>query len=101
MVALSAIVIINAAIGFAVWGIDRERHKYGLLLPAGIAVATGLLLWIILVAFGVSYTPGISWMTWLLPMAAGTLAAIGTVVLLARRRAASDGARYTETLQTR
>ncbi|WP_026818885.1 hypothetical protein [Arthrobacter castelli] len=101
MATLSAIVIINAAIGFAIWGIDRKRATYGLLLPAGIAVATGLLLWVILVAFSVSYTPGISWLAWLLPMIAGMLAAIATVVVLARRRAASDDARYTETLQAR
>ncbi|HET7415341.1 MAG TPA: hypothetical protein VFI97_06550 [Arthrobacter sp.] len=101
MVALIAILIINASVGFAVWGIDRRRQKYGLLLPPGIAVAAGLLLWIILVAFGVSYMPDIFWLAWLLPMAAGTAAAVVTVLALARSRTASDNARYTETLQVR
>lgn len=101
MVALTAIIIVNASVGFAVWAIDRRRQKYGLLLPAGVAVVTGLLLWIILVAFGVSYMPDFFWLAWLLPMTAGTLAATGTVLALARSRNASDKARYTETLQAR
>jgi hypothetical protein len=101
MVALIAILIINTSVGFAVWGMDRRRRKYGMLLPPGVAVATGLLLWIILVAFGVSYMPSIFWLAWLLPMAAGTVAAVVTALALARSRTASDNARYTETLQAR
>ncbi|GAB3530127.1 hypothetical protein [Arthrobacter monumenti] len=101
MVALLAILLVNACVGFAIRGVDKRRSRYGLLLPSGIAVATGLLLWIILVAFGLSYTPGIYWLSWLLPMVIGTAVTITAVIVLGHRRAAADTERFSGTLQAR
>lgn len=101
MVALLSILLVNACVGFAIRGVDKRRSHYGILLPSGIAVATGLLLWVVLVAFGLSYTPGIYWLSWVLPMVAGAAVAIGSVIVLGRRRAAADTARFTKTLQAR
>lgn len=101
MVALLSILLVNACVGFAIRGVDKRRSRYGILLPSGVAVATGLLLWIVLVAFGLSYTPGIYWLSWVLPMVTGTATAIAAVIVLGRRRAAADTEQFTETLQAR
>jgi hypothetical protein len=69
MVPLVLLVLVAAAVGLIVWGVDSRRSAYGVLLPSGIAVAAAVLLWFILTAAGLASEPGVHYLSWLLPMA--------------------------------
>ena len=81
MLSLTIVVLVAAAAGFIVWANDKRHTRYGTGLPAGVAVAVGAVSWIIFIAAGFGYQPGLTWIPWVLPMALGTVAAIGTVPL--------------------
>ncbi|MET1088600.1 MAG: hypothetical protein ABWY04_16010 [Arthrobacter sp.] len=99
MLSLTIVVLVTAAAGFIVWANDKRHTKYGMVLPAGVAVGVGALSWIILVAAGFSYKPGLTWLPWVLPMALGSAAAVAAVLFLGRTRAKRDLERLTAVLK--
>ncbi|MDP9692813.1 UNVERIFIED_ORG: hypothetical protein J2X79_000342 [Arthrobacter globiformis] len=99
MLSLVIVVLVTAAAGFIVWANDRRHTKYGILVPAGTAVSVGVLAWIICIWAGLGYQPGLTWLSWVLPMAAGTVAALAVAVYLGRARARQDTQRLTAALK--
>lgn len=99
MLQLVIIALVAAAAGFAVWGVDPRRGTYGILAMPAVAVTVSLLAWIGLVVAGVSYAPGISWLAWVVPMAAGIAAAVTAAVVIGPRRAKEDIARLNAALR--
>ncbi|MGX1160293.1 hypothetical protein FBY31_1343 [Arthrobacter sp. SLBN-100] len=99
MLSLTIVVLVTAAAGFIVWANDKRHTKYGVGVPAGVAVAVGALSWIILMAAGFGYLPGLTWMPWILPMVLGSAAAVAAVVYLGRTRAKRDLERLTAALK--
>lgn len=99
MLQLAIITLVAAAAGFTVWGVDPRRATYGSLAMPAVAVTATLLVWIGLVAAGVSYTPGISWLAWVAPMVAGSAAAVAAALLIGPRRAREDIARLNAALR--
>ncbi|MBD7995316.1 hypothetical protein H9639_08415 [Arthrobacter sp. Sa2CUA1] len=82
----------TAAAGFIVWGADRRRRRYGILLLPGISLAAGLLAWIILQFSGVSTSLEYAWLTWALPVILGPAAAVAAALLIVPPRSARDNA---------
>ncbi len=102
MVDLVIIALLSGTVGAIVWGVDKQHHHtYGELLPAGIAVLAALLTWIITVAAGLSYQPGLTWIPWIASMAAAIVLSLAASRLLGRSRTARDTARLTAILRTR
>ncbi|MEO8284405.1 MAG: hypothetical protein ABI568_13560 [Pseudarthrobacter sp.] len=99
MLSLTIVVLVTAAAGFIVWANDRRHTRYGMVLPAGVAVAVGALSWMIFMAAGFGYMPGLTWIPWILPMALGAVAAIGAVIYLGRSRERHDIQRLTRALK--
>ncbi|WP_434613770.1 hypothetical protein [Arthrobacter sp. A5] len=100
MVDLVVIALLSAAAGAIVWGTDRKhRHTYGELLPAGIAVAAALLTWIITVAAGLGYQPGLTWIPWIASLLVGVVLSTTATQLLGRRRTAFERAHMTVILR--
>jgi peptidoglycan/LPS O-acetylase OafA/YrhL len=99
MLSLTIVVLVTAAAGFIVWANDKRHTKYGVGVPAGAAVGVGALSWIILMAAGFGYRPGLTWMPWVLPMALGSAAAVAAVIYLGRTRAKRDLERLTAALK--
>ncbi|WP_255770112.1 hypothetical protein [Pseudarthrobacter sulfonivorans] len=99
MLSLTIVVLVTAAAGFIVWANDRRHTRYGMVLPAGVAVAVGALSWIIAMTAGFGYLPGLTWIPWILPMVLGTAAAIGAVIYLGRVRERHDVQRLTQALK--
>lgn len=99
MLSLTIVVLVTAAAGLIVWANDRRHTRYGMLLPAGVAVAVGALSWIVCIAAGFGYTPGLTWIPWILPMALGVAAALGAVIYLGRGRERHDIQRLTRALK--
>jgi sterol desaturase/sphingolipid hydroxylase (fatty acid hydroxylase superfamily) len=99
MLSLTIVVLVTTAAGFIVWANDKRHAKYGMSLPAGVAVAVAALSWIIFMAAGFGYQPGLTWIPWVLPMALGTAAAVGAVAYLGRTRARYDTMRLTAALK--
>ncbi|TLM86856.1 hypothetical protein [Pseudarthrobacter sp. NamE5] len=99
MLSLTIVVLAAAAAGFIVWANDKRHAKYGAGLPAGIAVATAVLTWIILMAAGFGYLPGLTWLPWVLPIVTGAAAAIAAAVYCGRTRARRDTERLTAILR--
>ncbi|GGH93606.1 hypothetical protein GCM10007170_14880 [Arthrobacter liuii] len=99
MLSLTIVVLATVAAGFVVWANDKRHSKYGAALPAGIAVGVAALAWIILMAAGFGYLPGLTWLPWILPVVLGTAAAIAAVVYLGRTRARHDTERLTAVLR--
>lgn len=99
MLSLTIVVLATAAAGFIIWANDRRHAKYGAVLPAGVAVGVAALAWIILMAAGFGYLPGLTWLPWVLPIVLGIAAAIAAVVYLGRTRARHDTARLTAILR--
>ncbi len=101
MVDLVIIALMSGTVGAIVWGIDKRRHHaYGELLPAGIAVLAALLTWIITVAAGLSYQPGLTWIPWIASMVAAIVFSVAASLLLGRSRTARDTARLTAILRS-
>jgi hypothetical protein len=99
MLSLTIVVLATAAAGFIVWANDKRHTRYGMGLPAGVAVAVGAVSWIILIAAGFGYLPGLTWIPWILPMVLGTAAAIAAVMYLGRTRERHDILRLTQALK--
>jgi apolipoprotein N-acyltransferase len=99
MLSLTIVVLAATAAGFLVWANDKRHAKYGAGLPAGVAVAGASLTWIILMAAGFGYLPGLTWLPWILPVLVGTGAAIAVVLYLGRTRARQDTERLTAALR--
>jgi hypothetical protein len=99
MLSLTIVVLVTAAAGFVVWANDKRHIRYGTGLPSGVAVVVGAVSWIIFIAAGFGYQPGLTWIPWVLPMALGTVAAVGTVIYLGRARQSHDTHRLTQALK--
>jgi uncharacterized membrane protein len=99
MLSLTIVVLVTAAAGFIVWANDKRHTKYGAAVPAGASVGVGALSWIILMALGFGYLPGLTWMPWVLPMVLGSAAAVAAVIYLGRTRARRDLERLTAALR--
>lgn len=99
MLSLTIVVLATVAGGFVVWANDKRHAKYGAGLPAGIAVGVAALAWIILMAAGFGYLPGLTWLPWVLPIALGIAAAIAAVAYLGRTRARHDTERLNAVLR--
>ncbi|HEV7167331.1 MAG TPA: hypothetical protein VGN49_05110 [Micrococcaceae bacterium] len=99
MVDLVVIALLAIGIGAVVWGSDKRHDKYGALLPAGIAVVTALLTWIITVAAGLSYRPGWTWVPWIAALVAAGVVSTVASLALGRNRAANEKARLTAILR--
>ncbi|WP_312181607.1 hypothetical protein [Arthrobacter sp.] len=82
----------TTAAGFIIWGADRRRKRYGILLLPGISLAAGLLAWIILQFSGAGASIDYSWLTWSVPVIAGPAAAVAAALILVPRRTARDNA---------
>jgi uncharacterized membrane protein len=99
MLSLTIVVLVTAAAGFIVWANDKRHTKYGMVLPAAVSVGVGAVSWIILMAAGFGYRPGLTWLPWVLPMALGAAAAVAAVLYLGRTRAKQDLERLTAALK--
>ncbi|UZX03962.1 hypothetical protein F8G81_16165 [Arthrobacter sp. CDRTa11] len=99
MLSLTIVVLATTAAGFIVWANDKRHAKYGMGLPAGVAVTVGALSWIIFMTAGFGYQPGLTWIPWVMPVALGTAAAVAVAVYLGRTRARHDTMRLTAALK--
>lgn len=99
MLSLTIVVLAAAAAGFIVWANDKRHIRYGMGLPAGIAVTVAAISWMVLIAAGFGYRPGLTWIPWILPEVLGTAAAIGAVLYLGRTRTYQDTERLTRALK--
>lgn len=99
MLSLIVVALVAIAAGFVVWANDKRHTKYGISVPAGIAVTVAMLSWIILMAAGLGYRPGLTWIPWILPMVLGTAASMAVVWSLGRSRTSHDTARLTAILR--
>ncbi|MET3810329.1 hypothetical protein [Arthrobacter sp. UYEF3] len=99
MLSLIVVAMVAMAAGFVVWANDKRHAKYGIAVPAGVALGVGMLSWIIFLAAGFSYQPGLTWIPWVLPLLLGAAAAAGTVLYLGRSRTRQDTARMTAILR--
>ena len=99
MLSLIVVAIVAGAAGFVVWANDKRHTKYGISVPAGVALAVGMLSWIVFMAAGFGYQPGLTWIPWVLPVVLGTAAAVAVVWFLGRSRTRHDTARLTAVLR--
>ena len=99
MLSLVIVSFVTVAAGFIIWANDRRHAKYGILMPAGVATAVGLLSWILLITAGFGFQPGLTWIPWILPMVLGTGAAVAAAIYLGKTRARHDTARLTAALR--
>ncbi|MDR6506363.1 hypothetical protein [Arthrobacter oryzae] len=99
MLSLVIVALVTVAAGFVVWANDRRHAKYGIAVPAGVATTVGMLSWIVFMAAGLGYQPGLTWIPWVLPMVLGTGAALAAAVFLGRRRALHDTRQLTAALR--
>ncbi|WP_457962979.1 hypothetical protein M1E17_16050 [Arthrobacter sp. D1-29] len=99
MLSLTIVVLATTAAGFIVWANDKRHAKYGMGLPAGVAVTVGALSWIIFITAGFGYQPGLTWIPWVMPIVLGTAAAAAAAVYLGRTRARYDTVRLTAALK--
>ncbi|WP_427130086.1 hypothetical protein [Pseudarthrobacter sp. S9] len=99
MLSLIVVAMVTVAAGFVVWANDKRHAKYGISVPAGVAASVGMLSWIIFMAAGFGYQPGLTWIPWILPLILGTAAAIAAAVYLGRTRTRHDTARLTAILK--
>jgi apolipoprotein N-acyltransferase len=99
MLSLIVVALVAIAAGFVVWANDKRHTKYGISVPAGVAVTVAMLSWIILMAAGLGYRPGLTWIPWVVPMVLGTAAAMAAVWSLGRSRTSHDTSRLTAILR--
>ena len=99
MLSLIVVALVSVAAGFVVWANDKRHAKYGIGVPAGVCVSVGMLSWIIFMAAGFGYQPGLTWIPWILPLVLGTVAAIAAAMYLGRHRTRHDTARLTAILK--
>jgi len=99
MLSLIVVAMVAVAAGFVVWANDKRHAKYGIAVPAGVALGVGMLSWIVFMAAGFGYQPGLTWIPWVAPLLLGTAAAVGAVLYLGRSRTRQDTARMTAILR--
>jgi hypothetical protein len=99
MLSLIVVAMVTVAAGFVVWANDKRHTKYGISVPAAVAASVGMLSWIIFMAAGFGYQPGLTWIPWILPMILGTAASIAAVLYLGKTRARQDTERLTTILK--
>lgn len=99
MLSLIVVALVTVAAGFVVWANDKRHAKYGISVPAGVSASVGMLSWILFMAAGFGYQPGLTWIPWILPLLLGTAAAIASVMYLGRHRTRHDTARLTAILK--
>ncbi|MGG5171138.1 hypothetical protein ACQR35_03015 [Pseudarthrobacter sp. J1738] len=99
MLSLIIAVLAVIAAGAIVWGTDKHHTSYGAALPAGLGVAVACVCWMVVIALGFGYQPGLTWIPWVLPIVLGTAAAVAVVVPLRKQREASDRERLTAILR--
>lgn len=99
MLSLIVVAMVAVAAGFVVWANDKRHAKYGIAVPAGVALGVGMLSWIIFMAAGFGYQPGLTWIPWVMPLLLGGAAAVGAVLYLGRSRTRQDTARMTAILR--
>jgi hypothetical protein len=99
VLSLIVVALVTVAAGFVVWANDKRHAKYGIAVPAGASLTVGMLSWIILIAAGLGYRPGLTWIPWVLPMVLGAAAALAAVLYLGRTRTSRDTARLTAILR--
>ncbi len=99
MVALVIIALAAGAFGAIAWAVDKHRHTFGSLLPAGAAVLAALLVWIITMAVGLGNSPSTAWIPWIVSMVVGGVVAWATAGFVGRTRHAHQVERTTAILQ--
>ena len=52
MLSLVIVALVTIAAGLIVWANDKRHSKYGIALPAGVALAVGMLRWTIFIWLG-------------------------------------------------
>ncbi|MBO1266768.1 hypothetical protein [Arthrobacter cavernae] len=90
MLSLVIVVLATVAAGFIVWANDRHHAAYGIAVPAGVAVAVGMLSWIVCLQIGLGYRQGLTWIPWVLPIVLGSAASVAAALFLGRARAKHD-----------
>ncbi|MCW1249031.1 hypothetical protein ODZ83_02280 [Acaricomes phytoseiuli] len=99
IVEIVVIALISIGIGMVVWAADREHIRYGATLPAGIAVVTAMLTWVVAQAMGLDYRPGWTWVPWIAPLVLALAASMTFSLLLSRKRSEADAAQLTTVLK--
>ncbi|CAM3202060.1 hypothetical protein PSET11_01905 [Arthrobacter ulcerisalmonis] len=99
MLSLTIVVLASVAAGFVVWANDKRHATYGAGLPAGVSVGVAALAWLILMAAGFGYLPGLTWLPWVLPIVLGAAAAVVVVTYLGATRSKRDVERLTAILR--
>lgn len=99
MVALVIIALTTGALGALAWAVDKHRATFGVLLPAGAAVATSLLTWIITMAVGLGNDSAMAWIPWILSIVVGGAAAWATAGFVGRTRHTQQVERTNQILQ--
>jgi len=101
MVAVVIITLIAGAAGAIVWATDKRHLSYGALLPAGAAVVTALITWMITVAAGLDSNSSTAWIPWILSILVGTVFAVLAAQLFGRNRHHADLIKATDILRMR
>jgi CHASE2 domain-containing sensor protein len=99
MLSLIVVTLVTVAAGFVVWANDKRHTKYGISVPAGVAASVGMLSWIIFMAAGFGYQPGLTWIPWILPMLLGSAAAVAAAGYLGKTRTRQDTEKLTAILR--
>lgn len=99
MVALIVIALCSGALGAIAWAVDKHRTTFGAVLPAGMAVAASLLVWIITMAVGLGNDSATAWIPWILSIVVGGAAAWATAGFVGRTRHAHQVQQATAILQ--
>ena len=86
MVALVIISLSSCALGGIAWAVSKNRNTFGSVLPAGMAVAASLLVWILTMAVGLGNDSATLWMPWVLSIVVGGAAAWTTSAFVGRTR---------------
>lgn len=98
MVALVIIALTVGALGALAWAVDKHRATFGVLLPAGAAVSSALLVWIITMAAGLGNDGATAWIPWILSIVVGGVAAWATAGFVGRARHAQQVERTNQIL---
>lgn len=99
MVDLVVIALLALLIGAIVWGLDKKHGEYGILVPSATAAVTAMLVWVITIAAGLGYQPGLMWIPWLASLTAAAAVSVFAALALGSSRAARDTARKTAILR--
>ncbi len=86
MLALIIISLSSCALGAIAWAVNKNRSTFGAALPAGMAVAASLVVWIITMAAGLGADGATAWIPWILSIVVGGAAAWVTSGYVGRTR---------------